>query len=122
MKPFDLKRALAGEPVVHANGIPIKKIIAYVEELNEKQKLIVLDHTGRICHYDDNGCFMLCGSGSNLDLYMGEVEYSGFINIYRNKNGRMFCSSKIFEERPEVTPNFSFGIQYICTIPITWKE
>ena len=123
MKKFNLERALAGDPVVHANGHPIQKLIGYIKESTDLQKLIILDHTGSIGHYSDDGCFLYSNmNGSSLDLRMGEIEHTGFIHIYRNRNGDAFCSHKIMREEEEPEHEPKYGSKYICTIPITWTE
>jgi hypothetical protein len=60
MKPFDLERAMAGDPICFRNGTPAK-FIAYVPEAPNHQQIIVLvcEPTGKtfIVHRYSNGEF-----------------------------------------------------------------
>jgi len=128
MKPFDLEKALAGEPVVTRDGRPVK-IAAYNPDANDYAQLLIwLDGDAYSCHR--NGKRTKC-SESSLDLFMAEkpkVKKEGWVNVFKSKyddkTSIVKTSGKIYgmEEFALNRQNDCFPNHYIATVKIEWEE
>src|SRR5690554_6857835 len=68
MKPFSLEAAKRGEPIVTRDGRNVK-FVAYVPEARKHLRIIVIDESGYILAYPENG--VACPGRHNLnDLFM----------------------------------------------------
>jgi hypothetical protein len=85
MKPFDLKKALAGEPVVTRDGRPVK-IAGYNEDAKEYWHSLLGWADGVFCTWN------LCGShyttsGNRNDLFMATTERVEWVVVYESNDG-----------------------------------
>ena len=80
LKPFDLQRALAGDPVVTRAGSIVKEL-HYFEKL-DGQKLYCVVHT--LLGYSDSGTFWSDGREDAHDLFMMPIKKTYWINIYKS--------------------------------------
>ena len=71
MKPFDLEKALAGEPVVTRSGIPIKNIR---KKENSMYSITGSFPNGANADWTDDGGFTICGGEDNWDLFMADAQ------------------------------------------------
>lgn len=116
MKPFNLERALAGDPVVTRSGIQVVKLHMVPNEFKAWAPLYVLLENGLTINAHKNG--EPSGDDSSYDLLMGPVKKKMWANLYlhdgtysigplsKSKDGA-FCSR---------------GPHYFSTIPIEWEE
>ena len=84
MKPFDLEKALAGEPVVTRDGRPVK-IAGYNPDANVYSKITGWVN-GEVKAWGSVGDFYSLTSG--FDLFMAEkpkVKKEGWVNVYRKR-------------------------------------
>ena len=90
MKPFDLEKALAGEPVVSKEG---RKVIQlhYFPNLGSNFKVIAqLEHGFSFDTFTIHGKYSENNS-SQLDLFMAEPEI--WVNVYYNEKTGVYGSS-----------------------------
>jgi hypothetical protein len=91
MKPFDLEKALAGEPVVTRDGRPVK-IAGYNPHAVEGVRILGwAGKTSRSWYYD--GKYTEAENGHDADLFMAEkpkVKKEGWVNLYKSKKGFLF--------------------------------
>ena len=120
MKPFDLKRALAGDPVITRKGNQVEiltqlqprpgfgDILAAVYKSNNKAELREIWKTGR--YYGDEG------ENSVYDLFMAPIIKEGWINIYKDS------SRSMYKYDTKESARKSAHNSVITTIKIKWEE
>jgi hypothetical protein len=84
MKPFDLEKAKAGQPVITREGLPVKffsfqmkneyPICGYVIENDGQECVTIWNENGK--EYKN--------SESDYDLFMTPVKKEGWINVYKD--------------------------------------
>ena len=88
MKPFDLKKALAGEPVVTKDGRPVSQLIKF-EALVEDGYVLYGVVNNKILNFLDSGKYDRTFESHSLDLFMAEPER--WVNIHFDpKDGHIF--------------------------------
>jgi hypothetical protein len=121
MKPFDLERALAGDPVVTRDGRPVEQIIRFKTEVKGQHTLYgVID--GYVCNWMLDGCRVI-GMESSFDLFMASVKRGGWINIYPtniSQPGRLAASDDIYESK-DVADRTGMGRRIAC-VYVEWEE
>jgi hypothetical protein len=79
-KPFDLERALAGDPVVTRDGRPVTQLTHFKDVANGHDSLCgVVD--GVICSWQEHGLYCLSGP-SSTDLFMAPKKRTVWVNLY----------------------------------------
>ena len=116
MKPFNLEKALAGEPVITRIGMKVTEIVHFKTATNRHTVVFVAD--GSTYSVASNGRSFDNGIESSLDLFMAPkmVKKSGWINIYPNKKpgGTMFSTCEEANRRAD-------GRQ-VATVKVEWEE
>jgi hypothetical protein len=79
MKPFDLQKALAGDPVITRDGVPVTEIHHFKTRKDEFNVIGV--YKGIFRSFKENGGFGL-NSDSPMDLFMSEPEQ--WVNVFYN--------------------------------------
>jgi hypothetical protein len=110
-------------------GMKNAKLIAYVPEANEKNRLIFMVQ-GNILHTDERGkCYTVNGydsdfSGSDFrtyDVYVDDVQI-GWVNIYivptLKKNVVAECSPQVFDSYESAKKNAANNV--LSTVKIEW--
>ena len=98
IKPFNLKEAIEGKPLVNRRGKPMK-FIAHVPEAVDGHRLLVLDYTDHIVCYYDDGSYV--GNKEHfMNLFMASTKrtvwvnlYCGYAYHYNTKEDADFCPS-----------------------------
>jgi len=118
MKPFNLERALSGDPVVMRNG---EKVIAiyYLKEAESEQKIIAIREDGRYAFLFDGGKYYT-ESQSNLDLFMAAQEVTIWKNVYGVSNSDYWIGETDFKSEKDAINYANNGSAYIKTIPVTF--
>lgn len=111
MKPFNLKRALAGDPVVTRDGERAKIIID--QKINGNHETIVAVFNQCIELYYDEGKYYADGREDDNDLLMDNIEQDEIDNVnhpahYTNSPAKCSCGKSI--ECIEVTRHLNFNI------------
>ena len=68
MKPFDLERALAGDPVITRNGLPVTQFVLFKDTNHSYNLHGVLEKC--VVSFTENGLFYQGGIHSKNDLFM----------------------------------------------------
>lgn len=84
MRPFDLKKALDGAPVVTRLGKEVTQLHAFNTNTGYPLRAVV---GGNILGFTEEGAWCNSTGTHDLDLFMKTTKKQGFINIYSNKNG-----------------------------------
>lgn len=85
IKPFNLKEAIEGKPLVNRQGKPVK-FIAYVPEAVDCYRLIVLDCNNQIVCYYDDGSYI--GTKEHfMDVFMAPTKRTVWVNLYSVTSG-----------------------------------
>lgn len=115
MKPFNLKAALAGKPVVTRDGRAVTQLHLFEHIRSDYPVRAVVEE--RIECYTDTG-YSCTGDVFASDLLMSVERKSGWVNIYEgNVTGSIFETRKeALYERARATLNV------IDTIEIEWKR
>ena len=94
LKPFNLEKALAGDPVVTREGQQVTEIFL-CKTANKTESSVVFVCNGKVYATTVNGNFD--GFASSLDLFMAPkiVKKSGWLNVYpNNKVGYVIHETK----------------------------
>lgn len=133
-KPFDLKKALAGEPVITRDGRKVLKIVHIDSNLSDplyKLCCIIIDDDDD--HNDDGPPFIIDAFFTDIngreqgndtfspdDLFMAPTTY--WINIYKTSDGHLFVHSNICDSKKQAMESMVSHLKYIQTIPFTLDE
>jgi hypothetical protein len=114
MKPFDLDKALAGEPVVTRAGEKVEKIVHNPDAKEFFRVAFWVD--GIVWGCDESG-YVNSGKHGH-DLFMAPKEIVKWINIYVKKGeAYKFVPSHFYssesEAKNDVKPNWA--LDYVCT-------
>ena len=118
MKPFNLERTLAGDPVITRAGRTVK-IAGHNPDAAPTEQLVgwVDEHP---CYWYFSGKY-LQDIESKLDLFMTPIKKTGWINLYRCSDNTLLTGGAIYDTEDEAhriratAPNTH-------TIKITWEE
>ena len=118
MKPFDLEKAKAGEPVITRNGCTAR-IICFDRADDDGYSLVALLQLDkgieRVTTHMDQGRY--CKEpGNDYDLFMGPVKREGWVNIYPGNSIRQ----GVHESQAYADANASFD--RITCVRIEWWE
>lgn len=82
MRPFDLEKALAGEPVITREGLEVTELYLAKTATNNTQRLIAVTE-GSLKHYSEDGKWQFDKNDSSKDLFMAPVKRQEWVNIYQ---------------------------------------
>lgn len=120
MKPFNLARAIAGDPVQTKNGKPVSQLTVF-KSIDKYNVIGVV--AGEICYWDEWGNSSLMIEPGNYQLVMSPVKKTGWLNLYQWNDGQtagiVYTSE---EEAIEETKIFYTHKIFIKTIKIEWEE
>ena len=117
MKPFNLEKALAGDPVVTRDGIPVTEIVRFNGLPHDRRLYGIIN--GGLVSFLDNGRFSVFEfNETKYDLFMAPkiIKKSGWINIYQdNRTGISVFPSK------NLADDYS-DIDRVACVYIEWEE
>jgi hypothetical protein len=118
MKPFNLQKALAGEPVVTRDGQKIIEI-HYFKYVKTKFPLVVhIENNSSVDHYTINGKWTEDFENEELDLFMAEPE--AWINVYYSKIQDKIWNSVKYNSEKEAKENIVTTMSsYLTTVQIS---
>lgn len=121
MKPFDLQKAIAGEPVVTMDGV-IGKVETSFTVKAGKRLIVTFQDSEDYGIYHDNG--IPINSPYVSYLFMAEkpkVKKEGWIAIWRQSNNRYIAEcSCVYKTKEDVEEMNFFGV--ISIQKIEWEE
>lgn len=127
MKPFNLEKALAGDPVVTRCGEPVHDL-HYLEHSRMSQKLVAVVN-GTPFYANDDGTYQLGRKESQYDLFMAPVKRTVWGVMYRDcadDNGKLYLHPFLYptEEnaRSEIERPINAAKKAIKVFPIEWEE
>lgn len=123
MKPFDLEKALAGEPVVTRSGLAVTEI-QFFQDVSNGQGLIAVAG-GVLRRYNAEGVHYYSPVGEDPhDLFMAPVKKQGWVNLYSPKiQGFPDCMAdcqNVWETREAALEAALAGV--IATVMVEWEE
>lgn len=125
MKPFDLEKAKAGEPVMTRNGCKARVICFDREEVDFPLVALVTDPesgTETLETYRADGGYTIAGAVTEADLVMAPVKKEGWMNIYSHDGG-VFASVRggpIFATKELADENTNDN--RIACMRVEWEE
>lgn len=126
LKPLDYELAKKGKPVCTRDGRKARIICfdrKYLYEGHDYSMVVLIDEGGyneTVCSYTKEGLYEP-GKYHNNDLMMLPEEKEGWVNIYRDNEGKIFVSRNTYKTREEAFDRRT-RYQYIDTVKITWEE
>lgn len=119
MKPFDLKAAMRGMPIIYINGSKPAKFIAHVPDAQEGERVIVL-LDGSICLCDEKGRI---GAVDGADFYMAPPEKrTAYLNLWRETYGRLYSTVHGTEEAAQSETKDAWLECLVRARPIEYEE
>jgi hypothetical protein len=118
MKPFDLQKALAGEPVVTRDGREVTQLTKF--DAPNCLFPIAAVVAGELETFSIGGKFRI-GGETKHDLFMATktVKKEGWVNVYKNQSNDIECGH-VFKN-PEEAAKYSNSFR-IATTKIEWEE
>jgi hypothetical protein len=115
MKPFDLEKALAGEPVVTRDGNPVTQLIKF-EAIVEDGYLLYGVVNNKIRNFLESGKYDKTFESHSLDLFMAEPER--WVNVYFNERINKFWKSTFYNSEKFAKEVADGNAYYQATIKI----
>ena len=98
MKPFNLKEALAGKPVITLRGVEATQLHLFdIDHIYPLSAVV----EGELIQYTIKGEFR-SDYESGWDLFMAEVEKAQWINIWETKNGYILTTNHNREDQADL--------------------
>lgn len=102
LKPFNLERALAGDPVVYRDGTAASEIFYSANRLKSAyQPIISIDYDGSVRYHNLDGTFFADRRENSCDLFMAPKKvkyyYASWENTIEAGPGR-FCTNMYTSE------------------------
>ena len=95
MKPFDLEKALAGEPVVTKDGNPVTQLIKFEAKEEDNGYVLYGVVNNKIRNFLDSGKYDRTFESHPFDLFMAEPER--WVNVYYNESANQFWKSDFYK-------------------------
>ena len=126
MKEFDLEKAKAGHPVCTRDGHEARILCFDREGQHPIVALVKEAGDETIFSYNKKGRFSNDGRGYPCDLFMKVVKREAWINLYKDKDERLFPGLNLFESEKEAKDRMESGEKsnrlYYKTVKIEWEE
>lgn len=100
MKPFNLKEALEGKPVVTRTGDAVTQL--YLFNCDDDLPLMGVLNNELHSFTKDGKWSVYDADSRNADLFMAEEKKTIWINIWKNKNGFIFSTTHLREDRADI--------------------
>lgn len=115
MKPFNLKEALAGAPVISRRGVEVTQL--HLFEIDHKYPLFAVIE-GEIIQCTIKGEFREFHE-TGWDLFMKEVEKVQWVNFWENKYGVIISTSHNREDQADAEIEDELTHKHLKKIRIT---
>ena len=117
LKPFNLERALAGDPVVTRSGEEVESF--HLVDANINYPLVVyIKGYMEIEEFTKKGSFYSYEKDSDKDLFMAQVKKEGWVNLYYDTS--IYGTNCIYKTKQEA---FVHKLRnQIDTVKVEWEE
>jgi hypothetical protein len=121
MKPFNLEKALEGDPVITRDGRKVTDIHYFRIKDLDASVMVGIDNT-ELKSYDTNGKYYQ-NNDSYYDLFMAPIIKTYWINIYKYCDNTII-QSKVYESKENADNNkqISTSYSFIKTISFEIEE
>lgn len=113
MKPFDLERSLAGDPVVTRDGREIGEIYLFKSPEIRFPVFAEIKKCNEVYRYSKDGKFSTHESAN--DLLMAPKITRRWINIYKGIHGIIYAGSKLHESQELAINHAKIECPYLVT-------
>lgn len=96
MKPFDLAKALAGNPVITRDGKPVTQL-THFEGVSCRRESVFGLIDGKVSGWYENGDYYDNEEEHANDLFMAPKVKEGWINIYQTPSGEWRTYGPIYD-------------------------
>jgi len=118
MKPFNLEKALAGEPVVTRDGRKIIDLYHFKDVKTKFSLVVLIENNSSVDHYTTKGTWTEDFENQELDLFMAEPET--WINVYYSKVQDKIWNSVKYNSEEEAKENIVTTMSsYLTTVQIS---
>lgn len=119
MKPFDLEKALAGEPVITRDGKKATEVV-FLKTADDLYVVIaVVD--GKVLSYTKDGKYWASKSADQNDLFMAPKKVKGWMNVYTTiRDSAVASSSAVYKTRKDADVNATSG--RLACIEVEFEE
>lgn len=119
MRPFNLERALAGDPVVTRDGDSVGHIMLVPDIYNLSCPVLFVTEYGSWNVRKDGRLYS--NKESSLDLFMGPVKKEGWVNLYSSFKGGVY-TGRIYGTKEEAIKNKCNSTSSLATTKLEWEE
>lgn len=121
MKPFDLEKALAGEPVVTRDGRPVTQVTKFDAPNDPNPVIAVID--GDTQSFTLTGAYYSQSREHQYDLFMATktVKKEGWVNLYKANNEIIAANTSQCHKTKEAAGENALP-DCIATVKIEWEE
>lgn len=118
MKPFNLERAIAGDPVMTRDGRVVRQLTYFADSTNNYPLLGTIGT--EIKSWTKAGFWAVDGDEDDgRNLVMKPIKKYGWVNVY-SSNGHYAMTGEIYETEEAALLNKSSGC--VATTKIEWSE
>jgi hypothetical protein len=125
MIPFNLEKAIAGNPVQTENGKPVHQLTVF--DCDERYNVVgIVDN--ELCRWDREGS----NAGfytENLNLVMTPIKKTGFVNLYKDNKGNIITAAEKVSYDSSWVKTVADALmrekevgKYIATVEVEWEE
>ena len=123
MRPFDLEKALAGEPVVTRDGRTVTEIHHFKTMRSDCEFSLFAVVDGDVKSYLPDGRWSSSGGNSPRDLFMAPVKRQAWTNVFETPSGAIFTSGGCYDSNEKAEKAIMGAEHYVKTMLIhEWEE
>lgn len=119
MKPFDLEKALAGAPVIHRNGSPVKEFFYSTTSINDQP--IISVSGGFMRSHNKDGRYYVGDHDCEYDLFMDSEKGEGWVIVDKDTPAELM-TSKIFTSQENAMEYVRNNSTDFVAVRIAWGE
>lgn len=119
LKPFNLKEALAGKPVVTRKGKKVTHISDIGSNIQHPVSYVTEKHSASSpYHVNRSGGFLSCDT--EYDLFMAKEKVTRYVNLFKSFSGNVITGSRVYKSEVEAR-GAAVLKNYITTVPVTYE-
>lgn len=118
MRPFNLKEAKKGKPVITRDGQSVR-IVCWDRKETDYPIIALIGDKEDISSFTTDGRY-ICGELGPKDLFMASEKKEGWTNIYKIKERRY--PDGFYTSEGEAKKCINLSSEYVATIKVEWEE